>query len=70
MVIGKKTGELYIPHTTSDSNGVAVSIGKVSGTYPGIDGDLARRRTEQEDLPGLRPERQGQRGQDGDVRGE
>jgi hypothetical protein len=36
MVIGKKTGQLYIAHTTGDSNGVAVSIGTVSGTYPNV----------------------------------
>lgn len=36
MVIGKKTGQLYIAHSTSDGNGVAVSIGTVSGTYPAL----------------------------------
>jgi len=36
MVIGKKTGQLYIAHTTGDSNQVAVSVGTVSGTYPAL----------------------------------
>jgi hypothetical protein len=36
MVLGKKTGQLYIAHTTADSNQVAVSIGTLSGTYPAM----------------------------------
>jgi hypothetical protein len=35
-VIGKKTGQLYIAHTTADSNQVAVSVGTVSGSYPAL----------------------------------
>lgn len=34
MVIGQKTHQLYVAHTTADSNQVAVAIGTVSGTYP------------------------------------
>lgn len=36
MVLGKKTGQLYIAHTTADSNQVAVSIGTVTGSYPAM----------------------------------
>jgi hypothetical protein len=36
MVLGKKTHQLYIAHSTSDSNQVAVSIGTVSGTFPDL----------------------------------